>query len=181
MDHLSDYERVSLINQFEILKELTDNQEDKKRYEGNIEILHRGLTGFYDIVANDLQEERSIEKHDFVTDVLNLYRDVIFSFDSLPEEEKTEKLKKDTSFKGFDLGNNEQVDYYSHADIYLNVLNRFEELKKHLDENNEDLDSHGFGPSIDDLQRYVSRKKEVRDSKGYDKPLTKEDLEYIFE
>ncbi|MGS0654917.1 YfbU family protein [Staphylococcus arlettae] len=178
MVKLTDFERLSLINQFEIL----NNQNDDNEYSLKIEVLKEGLEGFYDEeIFSYLANPREEDKRAFVSNVLSFYRDVINSFEKLADKDKTEELERKTIFYGFDLHEPDQIDYFSYAVFYLEKLKRYKEIKDQLDERKENIESHGFGPSMEDLSRYIERRKKVREDKDALVTLSKEEMDYIFQ
>ncbi|MES5936913.1 YfbU family protein [Mammaliicoccus lentus] len=183
MTILSNFERLSLINQFKILKQSTEDKDLIEIYDLNIDILSEGTAGLYSIVFEELYKEETIEDHDFVVEVLNLYRDALNSYSRLNESDKNDGLKRSISFKGFDRNNPDEEAYIKYVEKYLYDLDRFKECKESLNNINgsESINSHGFNPSKNELDKFISIRKEIRKNKDIAIPLTKEELEYIFE
>jgi uncharacterized protein YfbU (UPF0304 family) len=99
---LTPFERLSLMNQLAILKKLEpDNAED---YDNQIEILHSGYTILYGDVFQSVYEEMDDEECRYVFDVLDMFRNLINSFNGL--KDKQGLTEDDVRFGGFD-GNNE--------------------------------------------------------------------------
>lgn len=98
---LTPAERQTLINQFAILEKLNpEGANDYKKYQ---DILQRGFAILYD-EAVSVWEEMDVEEGRYVIDVLNMHRDLKFSFDEL--EDKAGLTENDIKYQGFD-GNNE--------------------------------------------------------------------------
>ncbi|MHD0401347.1 YfbU family protein [Enterococcus faecium] len=72
------FQRLSLVNQFELLAKFDD--QNRSYYERKIEILREGYEYHYDDeIWSDLSEPLPKEDSRFVLDVLNMYRDINFS------------------------------------------------------------------------------------------------------
>lgn len=176
MTKLTKYERISLMNQFEIL----NNQNGNGDYDRHVKVLQQGLEFCYDEVIFDYLDEPKPENiGHFVNQVLKLYTLAISSYDNLKENEQTEELKQKVKFNGFDKGGStfsgSCADY---AEYQMFTLNKFVVVQNHL---KESLDSHGFSTDTNTLKRYISAKEEIMQNKSsYSDPLTKEELEKIF-
>lgn len=178
MTKLNDVERLTLLNQFKILK----NQTGSEDYELGIKVLEEGLESFYNkYVFGELKDVIDETKCAFVLNVLSLYNDVIGSYKSLSNNEKTEDLEYKTKFHGFDFSDSEQIDYMKCADFYLYSEGQYHQIKEQIEKRNDSINSHGFGPTMDELSKYVSKRAEVRERKSHLDLLSKEELEYILD
>lgn len=144
---ISDVERLILANQYEILAELNDGDEELKR---TAEYFREGYKWLYDTVLDGLSPNMSDDDANFVIDVLNVYRVLDSSYDQLSD--KAGLTQADIAFRGFD-GNNEpelmgfvaalrgsgrftesaQAPLNSHAQMtayYVRLLERYEEMGK---------------------------------------------------
>jgi hypothetical protein len=101
---LTKIERQTLINQYEILKLLTDNDGDVEHYEELIQILHDGYSIFYDDAVH-VYDGMSKEDCKFVLDVLDMYRAIEDYKHKSPKDDEVQNHVWGI-FHGFD-GNNE--------------------------------------------------------------------------
>lgn len=123
----TEFERIHLINQFEILKIL--NPGEKENYEGLIEILFNGYSILYTDIENCLPDDMPLEEGLFVLDILSLYRDIEgFKFH---HESKTIMEHPHGNFSGFD-GNKER-NYYNLAKFLIEKQKRFGEQEQYRD------------------------------------------------
>ncbi|HFE9685132.1 TPA: YfbU family protein [Clostridium perfringens] len=132
---LNDKERLILFNQYEILKRL--NKDEYNDYEVKQEILLNGFKYNYDELIEGFSEETKTEISEFVFDVLQMHRVLLFSYEDLTPEEKKEINLGDIKFRGFD--GNEEIDYYMYAQFVLKKLKRFEEI---YDDGKVEFNSH---------------------------------------
>lgn len=165
---LTKKERLILYNQYEILKSI--NPQQVADYEVNQEILINGFKINYEDLIGGFEEETSEEISNFVIDVLQMYSVLNNSYDKLGDEGKEQIDLYKISFKGFD-GNNE-IDYYTYAEFYLNKLGRFEELRK-----SEYFQINSHRNILNKYRRMVDSWKEVKTGR-YDN-LTLENMLYI--
>ena len=103
---MTEYERLSLCNQYEILSRLAllqGDTNDSKYFDKCIKVLQSGYTKEYCELSPYLYEELTERDCDFVWDVLSLYEVIRNSYDKI---EDAEISRDDIRFKGFD-GNNE--------------------------------------------------------------------------
>jgi uncharacterized protein YfbU (UPF0304 family) len=103
---LTPFERLSLMNQLEILKKL--DPDNAKDYDDQIEILHGGYTIRYEELFNYVFEEMPMEACRYVYDVLDMHRNLINSFNALADKQGL--TADDVRFEGFD-GNNESKNW----------------------------------------------------------------------
>ncbi|BDP68475.1 YfbU family protein [Enterococcus faecium] len=83
---MDSFQRLSLVNQFELLAKFED--QNRSYYERKIEILREGYEYHYDDeIWSDLSEPFPKEDSRFVLDVLNMYRDINFSKSKLNLDE----------------------------------------------------------------------------------------------
>ncbi|MDG0843149.1 YfbU family protein [Staphylococcus equorum] len=178
MAKMSDQERLSLLNQFKILKTLNSDED----YSVEVKVLEEGLEAFYDdILFDGLNDAIDESKQEFVSKVLRLYRDAIFSYEKLNDAEKEDTIKNKIQFYGFDLNDVEQIDYMKVAEFYLYSLDRYKEIRDQIEGRSDDLNSHGFGPSMNTLKKYISTQDKIRQEKAASETLSKHELEEIFE
>lgn len=156
---MSQLERLQLINQFRILNLLQPDS----GYREKIHILEGGFVDHYDELTTCIHEEVSNEASQFVTYVLNMYRDLHFTATKIGEKDIIDLVK----FDGFDATT--EFDYWSYTDFLLFKLNRFTELTK--DNQYEDIDSHF--PTIDQYERQL---EVYRNFKNQNITLNKEQI-----
>ncbi|MES9786519.1 YfbU family protein [Bacillus pumilus] len=131
-------QRTILINQMEILKRLDPQNSDE--YERKIEVLYNGYSYFYSDIFGEIEEEFSPEISRKVLDVLNMYRNLYFSFKSLTSEEQGEISEEDVLFQGFD--GNEEYNHYRFAKHVVNEADLYLEISKLIDEGKIEMNSH---------------------------------------
>ncbi|WYP24761.1 YfbU family protein [Alkalihalobacillus sp. FSL W8-0930] len=131
---LNKQERLILINQYLILEKLDpSNAGDLARYR---EALEMGYSRHYAEPPNaSLHEEMSLERCDLVIEILNMYRNLIFS------SQKLNNGKSDVKFSGFDGNEASENDMLIYADYYVRDLSRFKEIEENL-ENENSFNSH---------------------------------------
>lgn len=185
MCKLTKFERLQLINQFSILKELSDDEFTKDDFETKIKILENGFERRYADLTDYLSEPMAEEECVFVNDVLDFYEDVHFSFNKLDDKDKTDVLNRKVKFKGFDLNDSRQSRLYSYADFMINDYGGWNYLKQLVDNNEIEINSHGSEVPESQLKGYLERYKTVRNNKlsnhNVKDYLTKEELESIFD
>lgn len=171
---LSDFERVSLVNQFLIMKgqgkEVIDEVSfyDFDKIDALIEILRVGHEGLYDEVFDIISKPISKSVVDEVYGILSLYDDALSSFEKLSDAERTEELRLLIKFDGFD--GRDEKEHYSTLKTIVKHLEQFEGLF----EGNKDLNSH--------MNRLSKYRKQLDISKGFEGlyELSSEDLYKIF-
>lgn len=151
-------ERLSLINQFEILKSL--NPEESSYYEQKIEILEEGYIYHYDELFGNLSTELPKEDSRFVLDLLNMYRDINFSKSNFTEIQLEEIKDLSTQYQGFDYNDEYEARLGFYAKFFINDLHRFQELIE--DEDFDDFNSHWL--MLDKYRLYLSRYEELKKS-----------------
>ena len=167
---LTKKERLTLYNQYEILKRL--DPDEVEYYNVKQEIVINGFKANYNDLVNGFMDETPVEVSEFVIDVLQMYRTLNNSYIELDEEEKCNIDLYDISFKGFD--GNEEIDYYVYARFFLEDLERFDELKE-----SEHYAINSHSNMINRYSRMLSRWEEVRNGR-YDS-LTLVNIQYIIE
>lgn len=131
-------DRLILINQYEILKALYP--EESEFYSEKIEILQEGYVMHYDDLFGEISDELTKEDSRFVIDILNMYRDINFSKNSLIESEKSRLFDTQTNFRGFDYNDEYEVKLGFYAKFFIETLDRFKELTE--DESFDGFNSH---------------------------------------
>lgn len=158
-------ERLILANQYDILAKLTDDDHEKKHFENLREVFTSGYSLYYSLATEWFSEEVSENECRFVTDVLNLYRVLYFSW-SRNDEMKEVIDEKDVLFNGFDLNDSQEVKYYSFYKFLVEQLDRYSEIKDLMNEGKiKDFNSHGSPPSMDSLSNMILKLKEINNRK----------------
>jgi len=164
-DSFSLKERLFLSNQYDILAKLSNDDYEKKQYENMSEILRRGYSWGYGLVTEPYLEEVTGRECRFVLDVLNMYSKLYFSRENR-KSAKDSIEEQNVLFKGFDLNDQQESKYYSFYRFLVEDLGRFAEFREWIDEGKiEDFNSHGFGPSIEKLERMIQKFKEFNDTR----------------
>ena len=166
---LTPFERLSLMNQFSMLKAV--DPENESHYDDQIEILRSGYTIMYGEVFKYVYEEMEEDECRYVFDVLDMHRILINSFEAL--KDKQGLTADDVVFEGFD-GNNE-TKRYAFAE-YLRKAGRWKETLV------GDLNSHSIMtmhryPKM--LERYEPIKKQILDSHMGKWQLTAEQIKTV--
>ncbi len=134
-------EKQMLINQFQILQKLSDNEYEAKEYENKIKILERGYKYHYsDIVEHIYLDESSMTKEQSieVLDILRMFRGIIYSFKALKRSGKLTKLTEDqVRFIGFDGTHESKQMLYTY--YFIEDLDRYSEIQEL---SNSDYNSH---------------------------------------
>lgn len=118
--------RQILINQYEILAKL--NPREEEFYNLKIEMLQRGYKSLYmSEIFGVFESELSDEQFEEVTNIMNMFRAIVFSYRDLPDLDKKDIDAKCIWFPGFD-GNNEGK-YEGFAEFFIEEMGRFQELK----------------------------------------------------
>lgn len=161
---LTPADRQILINQYAILEKLDpDNAEDYKR---NQKILNNGFAILYNDVVN-VWDEMDAEDGKYVMDVLDMHRDLKYSFDDL--DDKAGLTAEDVEYEGFD-GNNETMRLALAEE--LKAEGRWQEL---------DLTKNSHSTTTKDrYPKMLARYREVSDKKA-GKLLTADEIKYVIE
>ena len=124
---LTRMERAKFIYLFKILKNQGDEDYD---YENMIKALQYGFELHYSDVFECLyDEELKAEECREVLDILEMYRGIIYSYNSLKQKGKIRTLtEEEVRFPGFD-GNNEGKQM-SYADYFIKDLDRYSEIEE---------------------------------------------------
>jgi uncharacterized protein len=168
---LSQSERLILYNQYEILKQLSKDKRDIKRYEAVQTALQFGYTRNYYIFSEHISEsEFESAKMNFVYDVLDMFRRLGDSYDKLSPSEKERIDPNEVIFSGFD-GNNES-EYSCYAAFLLKELDLYSES------NRPDLNTHS--PTIWKYNKMLSQLRKVTEDESY-RSLTLNEIKQVIE
>ncbi|MGE8037952.1 YfbU family protein [Lysinibacillus sp. JNUCC-51] len=166
-DTLSMKDRLMIANQYEILSRLTNDDYEKRQYENLRDIFVSGYSKYYSLATEWFSEEVNPVECKFVVEVLNLYRDLYFSW-SRNEEARKIIDEDEVLFKGFDLNDDVEVKYFSFYKFLVEQLDQYSEIKEFMQEGKiEDFNSHGFGPSMNTLKTMIQKHNEIKTSKGF--------------
>jgi uncharacterized protein len=153
---LSLFERMSLVNQYEILKKLNPTEIDS--YEEWIEALKEGFTVYYPEPKNFFRETEMSEKDQkFVSNLLAFYDRIEFFKEKNPEDIEI-KNHPYATFRGFDWNEPEELIYKSLAEYLLKT--GFKRVQKKAG----DLNTHS--PRLGIYRQMI---KKWEDLKGYQK------------
>ena len=122
-------QRLILVNQYKILKCLTDNVTEQQDYDNLITALENGYELHYqDCFEYMGDNDLTIEECREVLDILEMYRGIIYSYNALNLKNKLTTLKEeDVMFPGFD-GNNEYKQL-SYVRYFIVDLDRYSEIQ----------------------------------------------------
>lgn len=120
-------ERQLLLNQFEILSRLNQNDGiNSDDYILKMDILLHGYTAEYEEVFAVFSDELPIEICEETNDILNMYRSINNFLVTLDKEDQKNLELNKIEFAGFDLNND---DHYSYANFMIKRLGRWDEYK----------------------------------------------------
>lgn len=122
---LTKYERLNLINQYKILEKLYP--EDEEDYKVLRKALEEGYVYNYNDSFQWMDDELSEVECREVIEILNMYRDLTFSYKNLSGKEEIEESK--LIFRGFD--GNYETKQYVYSKYYLIDLDKYLELRQH--------------------------------------------------
>ena len=185
--HLSDYERLSLSLQHDILAATVDADGDAEYHRQVSEILREGYTREYDDVFRVLDDELGTEECELVADILDMFRHVGHSVDSLDGDADLligQHASSWLRFGGFDANDRLEGRMLGYA-RYLVSHGQWDDLAEYFDGHHDRGNSHA--PHLDGYRRMLvkfrpiwARKVEgARGMGGYD--LTAEELKEIHE
>ncbi|HAQ2670882.1 TPA: YfbU family protein, partial [Enterococcus faecium] len=144
------FNRLTLINQFEILKALNPNEE--KYYAEKIEILTEGYEYHYSEIFENISDPLPEEDSRFVLDILNMYRDITFSKNKLKDINSIDNYY--IQFKGFDFNSSTEFKLALYAQFFIEKLNRFQEIVEDSDFNTFNSHKPMRGTYIKFLENY---------------------------
>ncbi|HFQ4496879.1 YfbU family protein (plasmid) [Enterococcus avium] len=151
------FQRLSLINQFQLLARFDDL--NRLYYERKIEILKEGYEIHYDDeIWNEISDPLSEKDSRFVIDVLSMYRDINYSKAKLNLTNNQIKKSYSTYFRGFDYNDPKEIKLAFYAKFFIEKLDRFPELV-------EDKEFKGFNSHqlmINTYSKYLSNYNEVK-------------------
>ena len=125
---MSKKDRVFLINQYEILKLLDDDNED--RYDELITILRDGYEIFYSVIDEWIFDPMPYDDGRFVLDVLSIYRSIETYKRDNPEDEEIQNHNWGF-FHGFD--GNDEAGFLSFARFLIDTQGKFPEQLAYRD------------------------------------------------
>ena len=156
------FQRLSLINQFELLAKFDD--QNRSYYERKIEILKEGYEIHYDDeIWNELTDQLSEKDSRFVIDVLSMYRDINYSKSELNLTNDQIIKSYSTYFRGFDYNDPKEIKLAFYAKFFIEKLDRFPELVE--DKEFEGFNSHQLMTNT--YNNYLSNYKEVKTLSDY--------------
>lgn len=120
--NLTDIQRYILMNQFDILAKVSNDEYDEKRFKYASEVVYNGYTKLYSDIFPTLSREDDFQ---IVFDILNMYSDLLHSYNKLKE---TSIDRKKVIFKGLD--GNEETKYYLFAQFLVEEADRYPEFKE---------------------------------------------------
>lgn len=177
---LSFKERLILTNQYEILAGLSKNDFEIRKNKNLAEIFKKGYSRNYCDATSDFSEELSPEECQFVVDVLDLYRDLYWSWEKSTEIQDSIE-KRNILFPGFDMNDPKEVRYLTYCRFMVEDQGKWGEIKQLIDnEEIEGLNSHGSGPTIEQLQLMIEKRKTIRNENNkWAEPLSLEEIKDI--
>lgn len=129
---LSKFEKVILMNQYDILEKLSKDKDTKKWYSEKREVIKKGYPLELDSIFDSMEEPKSENDCREVRDILSMFNDIQYSYTNL--KGNINITKDEITFKGFDI-NFEEVQY-GYAVFRLEKDDKFVPIK------HPDLNSH---------------------------------------
>lgn len=169
-EQLTDYQRLVLLNQYKILRDLALSRgetEEAEKYDELATIISEGYVGEYGGLFEELSEEFPKSESELVWNTLNMYRAIYDSYHKLKNPQISES---DIRFDGFD--GNEEIRYYCLCKYILFTLKRYSEQTEN---GRVDFNSHS---------RRCNRYREMLAkwiSLGKSYNLSEEDIKYIID
>lgn len=146
---LTKKDRIYLINQYEILKRL--DQDNSAGYDEYIKILSNGYAVFYNMIDMWVSDDMSAEEGKFVLDILSIYR-IVEDFKRRNPEVKEIQDHNWKHFRGFD-GNNES-EYMGFVQFLIHTQGKFTEQLQYQSAT-DNYNSHM--PCLDKYRRMVQK------------------------
>jgi uncharacterized protein YfbU (UPF0304 family) len=141
--HLTEVERLQLVNQYDILAKLYPERADY--YAKHRKIVEEGFTILYEELFSSVSDAVSMEECRYVFDVLDMYRALHNSYRDLADKGGIDPA--DLQFEGFD-GNNESKQL-SLAEFLQKDGKWVESLKADLDLNSHSMTRHRYGEMLE--------------------------------
>ena len=168
IETLTEYQRLNLLNQYKILRDLAEMRQDERTaqyYEELATIVAEGYLDSYDQLTQELNEEFPKEDCKLVWDTLRLYSAIYYSFNRL----KNPKIKEaDFHFDGFD--GNTEFRYYHLCTYIINTLHRFGEFAE-----NGITDFNSHCRRCDKYRKMLTKWGEMKEKFE----LNEEDIKYL--
>lgn len=121
-------QRLILVNQYKILKRLTDNKDEQKDYDNLIEALESGFELHYQDCFNYMGEsDMTIEECREVLDILEMFRGIIYSFEHI-KKDSTQITEERIRFAGFD--GNYETKQMLYCRYFVKDLDRYSEIQE---------------------------------------------------
>lgn len=145
-------ERLILSYLLKILEKLEPNEADY--YARNRKAIEHGYSLHYNWITENLHEEMSENDCKFVLDVLDMFRNLNYSY--IKGNLSDEKLKEKIRFKGFD--GNREINFLSYAHYFMHDLDRYNELH----DNSEHPNYNTHYPVVEKYKRMLEVWKKVK-------------------
>lgn len=144
---LTDVERLSLLNQYKILRNL-DTTHDRAWYDLRIEILEKGYEGKYSVLFDHLDDPLGYEQCGFVKSVLTMFHGI----DNYAKETDVSILEEPHAvFEGFDPTTESKLLAFA---AFLVANGYHEEQKKYVSQNHN---MHSDRPMAGRYRRMLER------------------------
>lgn len=179
--HMTDYERLNLINQFLILKETGSDFYHPEQLDEMIYTLRNGhVSSYHSDVFSVLEPEIPIEISKELDDILYLRHRSLTSLNKIKESihvDLEDHLRVEISSFGFDGNDKLEAEYIRQAKYIIYKLNDYKGLfDKAEDESEEHFNMHYKTLPI--YRKQLERHDEI--NRPYEEDLTLEDLKYIY-
>lgn len=177
---LSLKERLFLANQYNILAKLADDEYEANGFKELSEIMSEGYSRYYSKAVEHFGEELTQEQCEFVIHVLELYRDLRWSWEERADI-KANVEEREVLFQGFDLNDSLECRYMSYYEFMVESQGKWKEIKALMKEGKiESFNSHGFGPSMETLEKRSKRRIQIcTENNSWGETLTLAQIEDI--
>lgn len=117
------------------------DKDERDHHTQNARILEEGFTGEYHRVFAALKPEIPSSRSDELLDILDMFRVLRATYDSLDDKERAEIEERDISFRGFDYSDDGETALPGYVE-YLFEEERYTELAEPLSRFSDDGNSH---------------------------------------
>lgn len=158
---LSLKERLFLANQYNILAKLADDEYEADGFKELSEIMSEGYSRYYSKAVEHFSEELTQEQCEFVVHVLELYRALRWSWENNADV-KANVEEREVLFQGFDANDSVECRFMSYYEFMVGTQDKWAEIKELMREGKiESFNSHGFGPSMETLEKRSQRRIQI--------------------
>ena len=169
---MTEKERLFLANQYLILSKLDEN--NAEHYKRMVKVVEQGYEYDLNLILDSTRDVFPDNKCRFTLDVLQMYFEIISSYEELKRNNVKIDLKEnDIRFPGFD--GNKESEYLCYAIFVLEDPHRFDYIKKYPGD-----DNNSHYPTIERYKRSLVVYNEISQLKGVHRlPLSEDEINRI--